>query len=258
MITDAFTRLSDAQDLDSAGTAGVLSTNYIDTADRAGRSGASMFGIKERAGGFADGGIKAAFTITDTITLASADPDATFRFQLITLPQTSLATISATHSGGYLTTPVFLPNGTVVTSNAANGLAADTHYFVYRDENDPTKARFKVSTTPDVGGDDPITGNVTLTLVPQIIADSGEIPLARLREQANTSAQDGGRPADQVLINSNPLPSSQMAPLQRYLFARYIPSAALHSSNGGKVTCDVGISVPDNRGVYYAVGSEIK
>ena len=258
MITDAFTRLSNAQDLDSAPATGVLSASYIDTADRSGRSGASMLGIKERAGGFADGGIKAAFTITDTITPAAADPDATLRFQLITLPNTSLATITATHLGGYFTTPVFLPTGTLVTAGTTADLAVNTHYFVYRDENDPTKARFKLSLTPDPGGNVPLTVDATLTIVPQIIADSGEVPLARLREQANTVVRDGNRPADQLLINSNPLPSSRLAPLQRYLFARYIPSTTLHASNGGKVTCDVGISVPDNRGIYYASGFEIK
>lgn len=257
MITDAFTRLSDAQSLNSVGTTGVLSTNWIDTADRSGRSGASMLGIKERAAGFSDGGLTAVFTITESVA-AAAGNDETLRFQLVTLPQTSLATIAATGAGGYFTTPVFLPNGTVVTSTAAGGLAATTHYFVYRDENDPTKARFKVSTTPGPEGDVSISGDATLTVVPQIIADSGEVPLGRLREEADTTGPVGRRPADQLMICSNPLPSSPLAPLQRYLMARYIPSSALASANGGIVTCDVGISVPDNRGIYHASGFEIK
>ena len=262
MITDAFTRLSAAQDLDSV-TASALSTNGLDTADRLGRSSGSMFATKERAAAYSDGGLTAVFTIVnEDVTFASGD-DETVRFQLITTPTVDNGTIatSLTSDGATADTLVttdgnFLPNGTLVTAGAgANGLATNTHYYVKRFGQDSNATAFSLSLTPDGAAVNlTSTGTPTLTVVPQIIADSGEVAIGRLRKASDTSPV-GRRPGDQVMITTNPLPSSPMAPLHRYVYARYIVTSEVAA---GKVTCDVGISVPDNRGIYHAVGSEIK
>lgn len=260
MITDAFTRLSNAQDLDGV-TASALSTNGLDTADRLGRSSGSMFATKERAAAYSDGGLTAVFTIVnESVSFASGD-DETVRFQLITTPTVDNGTIATSGVGStndFATTDgKFLPNGTLVTATAvSNVTAASTHYYVVRDSVDSNATRFRLSTTPNAG--DAITfsgdGTPTLTVVPQIIADSGEIAVGRLR-MASDASPVGRRPGDQVMITTNPLPSSPTAPLHRYVYARYIVTSEVAA---GKVTCDVGISVPDNRGIYHAVGSEIK
>lgn len=263
MITDAFTRLSDAQDLSGLSGAGsTLSTDYIDTADRLGRSGASMLGIKERAHAFANHGICATFTVTTGFTFTDANE--TVRFQLIGVPTVGNSNAVVDFTAGDDTATcdnTFLPTGTIVTAGtAANGLSTGTHYYVVRTSNDPSDTTFSLSLTPN-GSVVDITGSgqdVSLNVIPQILADSGDVPAGRLRlgaVNAGTSKPDGQRPGDQVMITTNPLPSSPTPPLMRYVYARYIVSAGVDT---GAITADVGISVPDNRGIYYASGYEIK
>jgi len=282
MISDDLTRLSGTrsvsagvvtetpQDIDPAAAATpLLSESWIDMADR---------NNPLHGGDLANGKLCGVFTMNEESMLSAGNSNATVRFQLITMPRTVAAgqvfTVDATDdtvvcSGDYL------PNGTLVTVASTltlpAGLVAGNHLFVYRDDTAAIVANplttFKLAASPDgvdraspdvstvVNITTAGTGVHTITHVPEIIADSGEIPLQRLRlSNVHTTTPNSGAKADQVLIRSNPRYSAR-PPLQRYLFARYVVS---HDLTGGKCFCDVGIGVPDNHSVAHASGFEVK
>lgn len=273
MISDALTRLSGTrtvvsgvvtetpQDLDPAAAATpLLSEHWIDTADR---------GNPVRGGDLANGQLYGVFSINEEA-VTSASAVATVRFQLITSPRSVATgqTFTADNTDETLVcTGDYLPNGTLVTvaGTLPTGLAASTHYYVYRDDTAAIVASplttFKLATTPDgVDRASPDVSTVatfttngsglTITHIPEVIADSGEVPVGNLRlSNVHTVTPNTGAKADQVLVRANPLRAH--APLHRYLMARYVVSADL---TAGKAFCDVGIGVPDNLTLAHASG----
>jgi hypothetical protein len=275
MISDALTRLSGTktvtsgvvtetpQDLDPAAAATpLLSEHYIDLADRGSSNG-----------NIADGPLCGVFTFVGETPAAGAND--TIRLQLITMPRAvvagqtftaATATDLCTITGGD-----YLPTGTLVTLSSSTtlpgGLAASTHYYVLRDEDCAEGTNvFKLATTPDGTNRAAVaattvvniastgTGTHTITHIPQIIADSGEIPLSRCRiskPTGSTSGQPTGASADQIVVTTNPLPDSPVPPLHRYVFARYIVSSNL---TAGKAFCDVGPGVPSNKSISHTSG----
>jgi hypothetical protein len=140
-------------------------------------------------------------------------------------------------------------------------MAAATHYFVVGAtvlaNDDQT---FFLASTPDGAtragastfvGTTTGTGTHTILHIPQVIATSGPVPLARLRA-SRTNPPHGGQVADQIVVCSNPLPLSPVAPLHRYLMARYVLAAG--TLTGGSMMCDVGCGVPANRSIQHASG----
>lgn len=281
MISDALTRLSGTrtvvsgvvtetpQDLGAALAATpTLSENYIDLSDRANPL---------RGCSLSDGQLFAVFSLNEEQMVSAGNSDATVRFQLITTPRTVATgqTFTVDAADDTVVCPGdYLPNGTLVTASSDTtlpaGLAAATHYYVYRDDTAAILAAplttFKLSLSPDgVDRASPDvsqvanitsagTGTHTILHIPQVVADSAEISLQRLRiSNIHPVTPNSGAKADQVMIRANPLPTAR-PPLHRYMFARYIVS---HNLGAGKVFCDVGIGVPDNVGISHASGFEI-
>ncbi len=277
MISDALTRLAGSTGVSAApmsiaaltAATPILSEHWFDIADQKDpKRGGNIAGL---------GDIFAAMTVATS--LASAAADATFRLQLITLPRNTLAgqTFTAATNDVVTCAGDFLPNGTLVTVSTTTtlpaGLAASTHYYVYRDDDTaidgPTK--FKLATTPSGSNraDPNVTtvvditstgsGTHTITAVPQIVADSGEVPLGRLQSVDLNVGSVGtfysNAAADRLVITTNPLPHSPVAPLQRYVFARLSVSDNL---SAGEVFIDCGCGVPDNRGVFHASGFQVQ
>lgn len=285
MISDALTRLSGTrtvsagvvtetpQDLDPAAAATpLLSEHYMDLSD--------VYNSNRSNGNLADGKLFAVFTAA-TETPTAGSNIATIRFQLVTMPRTvvtgqTFTTDFATNAQLItITGGDHLPNGTMVTVSTTTtlptGLAASRHYFVVRDDECGVDT-FKLATTPDgsnrasttattiVTLSSNGTGTHTITHVPQIIADSGEVSLQRFRisdvaSSTAANARNALSVADQIIVCTNPLPHSLSAPFHRYLFARYVVS---HDLTAGMAFCDVGIGVPDNRRIYHASGFTVR
>lgn len=276
MISDALTRLAgssgaSAAPMDiSALTAAtpILSEHYFDIADQKDpKRGGNIAGL---------GDIFATLSVADSIESAAAD--ATLRFQLVTLPRATLAgqTFTAATTDIVTCAGDYLPNGTLVTVSTTTtlpaGTAANTHYYVYRDEDITSPATtFKLATTPSGSNRaDPNVSTVvditstgsgthTITAVPQIVADSGEVPLGRLNSVDLNSSPVGqvvysNASGDQLTITTNPLPHSPVPALQRYVFARLSVSDNL---TDGDIYIDVGCGVPDNR-INHASGFSVQ
>lgn len=206
--TNANSGAGTPQSIAAATTSGLLSENYLD------RTAYPAFKLAD---------LKAVFTFGTTVDSATAN--ATAELQIVSIPKTSITTFTfvdgdvSTANDTITETAHGLPNGTRLTLTTSGtlptGLATATNYYVVNAATDT----FQLSLTPG-GAAVNITaasggGTHTVTWYPEILASSGGQPLERMRS------------GDALSLALNPLKDSQDVPLNRYVFARIVPSANL-------------------------------
>ncbi len=217
------------QDLASVTTAGALSTNWLDR--------------DEKAASLGDGR-PLYVKFTTTTSLNSSTENATVELQIVALPLTTIATFTTTGDTDIAATVITeaghgLTVGTrlTVASSGSFGspLAASTSYYVV----EATTDTFKISTTPDgaaISITDQASVTYTWTWHPEVLVSSGPIGLDRL--QANKS---------RVTLVLPPAQATPRYPRNRYLFARYVPSATL---TAGGILADIWEHPPTSSGTY--------
>lgn len=212
-------------------TAGVLSTDWIDldSTPHAIGDGENLF-----------------VNFTFTVAVNSSTENATMELQIVALPKTTIAALTAFNSTDDVndTTETItsaahgLTDGTRVTVAAASGalptgLAASTNYYILN----ATTNTFQLSLTPGgaaVGLTDAV-GTTTVTWYPEIIGSSGALGIDRMGV------------GSQFAVRINPAPVSPLYPRNRYIFARYVPSATI---TAGSVYADVVLNPSSGRRYY--------
>jgi hypothetical protein len=217
MAVDTLTRLcSTGQDLTNVTSAGVLSSAWFD-----------MGSATYRKMG---GGQLVVASFACSVSLNSSTENATVDLQIVTLPKTSIATATFTAATTDIITATAhgLTAGTRITAASADtlpaGLTASTNYYL----RDVTTNTFKVSLTPNgaaVDITDTGTGVHTLTWYPEVLVARQAIGIDRI--QAGLFKAEIALPPPQI---------SPRYPYNRYLFARFVPSATL---TAGTMSCDL-------------------
>lgn len=201
----------------AATTAGLLSSNFIDL------KGLRTDDTIPRSIGEGGEEIGAKFLFGTAVNSGTAN--CKLRLLLVTIPRATLTfTISdanvSTGSDLIATTAHGLPNGTAIElSNSGGalpgGLAASTTYYVRNAAADSfqlslTPAGSVIDITSAAGG-----GTHTITIIPTVIASSGDVPFKRCGAGHSIS------------VRVNPLPESELMPRHRYLYAMVVPTANL-------------------------------
>ena len=239
-MVDTYTRLcGTGQDLSAVTTAGVLSTDYMDLGSGTYRS---------------FGGNLAVASFCASVSLNSAIENATMRLQIVALPKTgAIAALAAFNNtsdvaGAVITSAAHgLTNGTRITVaqtsgtlNTGSGYAVSTNLYIVN----ATTNTFGVSLTPN-GSAITLTdqtGTTTVTWYPEVLVDSGEIGIDRI--QAGLFKYEVAIPPPQV---------SPKYPYNRYIYARFVPSATI-SATGGTMTCDINEGYSTNGGILQPIG----
>lgn len=238
-MIDVYARLCGAngQDLNGVTSAGVISTDWLDFGSGTGRM---------LAGGQP---LMAQFTVPTSFTSGTAN--CTVDFQIIMIPKTTLAVLGPFNSTSDVddATEIItlaghgLPNGTRVTVAAATGalptgLAASTSYYIISS----TTNTFQLAATP--GGTainlTDAVGTTNVTWYPEIVACAAAVPIQRL--VANSS---------KIELPIGPLMNLPQVPANRYLFARFVPTASL---TAGFVRCDIVPGYAQDGRPFNAIG----
>lgn len=230
-MVDTFTRLCGTGQALTPTTAGVLSTDWMDLGSATYRH---------------LGGNLIVASFCASVSMNSGTENATMRLQIVALPKTgaiATSTFTAATTDICTITAHGLTAGTRVTVASGTtlpaGLAASTNYYL----RDVTTNTFKLSLTPNgsaVDITDTGTGTHTLTWYPEILVESGEIGIDRI--QAGLFKYEVAVPPPQV---------SPKYPYNRYLYARFVPSATI---TAGTMTCDLNDGYSTNGGIPQTIG----
>jgi hypothetical protein len=240
MVVDTLTRLCGTGQAITATTAGVFSTAWLDR-------GASTYAN-------IGGGRLVVARFCSTVAFNSATENATIRLQIVAVPKNSMTTTTTLTAFDSTTdvdaatetitaTAHGLTNGTRVTVAAATGalptgLAASTSYYIKA----ATTNTFQLSLTPDGAAVDltDAVGTTTVTWYPEVLVQSDDIGVDRM--QAGEF---------QLELAVPPPQTSPRYPYNRYLFARFVPSATI---TAGTITCDLHEGWANGTGIIQPIG----